>query len=225
MIRSWIFLPRRFALELGADDLVDVEEAVLLEADLDERRLHPGQDVVDDAEVDVPGDRAALGPLEVDLGDAVVLEDRDALLADVDRDEELALRRRAAAPRRRRLALPLAATGALRPSAARASAVGSPAFCFGARSSGGASAASLRRLGCGAGLAAPLSASAPATAALARRRCRRPVGASSASVGLLGGERLRRCRDLLRCCGGLCRLRRPCVVETETRAMPQCLLV
>ena len=79
------------ALELGHDDLVDVEEAVLLEADLDERRLHPGQDVVDGAEVDVPGDRAALGPLEVDLGDAVVLDDGDALLADVDGDQELAL--------------------------------------------------------------------------------------------------------------------------------------
>ena len=80
------------ALELGADDLVDVQEPVLLEADLDERGLHPGKHVVDDAEVDVPGDRAPLRALEVDLGDAVVLEDRDALLADVDRDEQLALR-------------------------------------------------------------------------------------------------------------------------------------
>ena len=51
----------------------------------------PGQDVVDRAEVDVAGDRAALRPLEVDLGDAVVLEDRDALLADVDGDQQLAL--------------------------------------------------------------------------------------------------------------------------------------
>ena len=42
----------------------------------------------------LPGDRAALGPLEVDLGDAVVLEHGDALLADVDRDEQLALRGR-----------------------------------------------------------------------------------------------------------------------------------
>src|SRR5262249_57428399 len=80
------------ALELGADDLVDVEEPVLLEADLDERRLHAGQDVVDDAEVDVARDRAALGPLEVDLGDLVVLEDGDALLTGLDRDEQLALR-------------------------------------------------------------------------------------------------------------------------------------
>ena len=79
------------ALELGADDLVDVEEPVLLEPDLDERRLHPRQHVVDDAEVDVAGDRTALGPLEIDLGDLVVLEHGDALLARVDRDQQLAL--------------------------------------------------------------------------------------------------------------------------------------
>ena len=90
------------ALELGADDLVDVEEAVLLEADLDERGLHPRQDVVDRAEVDVPGDRTALGALEIDLGDLVVLDDRDALLAGVDRDEELALRLRQRRALRRR---------------------------------------------------------------------------------------------------------------------------
>ena len=86
------------ALELGHDDLVDVEEAVLLEPDLDERCLHPGQDVVDDAEVDVAGDRAPLGPLEVDLGDAIVLDHGDALLADVDRDQQLALRGRQRRP-------------------------------------------------------------------------------------------------------------------------------
>src|SRR5204863_3682800 len=68
--------------------------AVLLEADLDERGLHAGQDVVDRAEIDVARDRALVGPLEVDLGDAVVLQDRDALLADVDGDEELTLRGR-----------------------------------------------------------------------------------------------------------------------------------
>ena len=89
------------ALELGADDLVDEQEPVLLEADLDERGLHAGQDVVDDAEVDVPGDRPALRPLEVDLGDLVVLEDGDALLAGVDRDEQLALRLRQRRPLRR----------------------------------------------------------------------------------------------------------------------------
>jgi hypothetical protein len=96
------------ALELGADDLVDVQEAVLLEADLDERGLHAREHVVDRAEVDVAGDRAALRPLEVHLGDAVVLEHGDALLADVDRDEQLALRRG-----ERRAARRLAAAAAL----------------------------------------------------------------------------------------------------------------
>ena len=81
-------------LELRDHDLVDVQEAVLLEPDLDERRLHPREDVVDDAEVDVAGDRAALRPLEVHLGDLLVLEHRDALLTDVDRDDQLTLGRR-----------------------------------------------------------------------------------------------------------------------------------
>jgi hypothetical protein len=91
-------------LELRADDLVDVEEAVLLEADLDERGLHPGQDVVDAAQVDVARDRAALGPLEIDLRDLPVLEDGDVALADVDGDDQLAL-----GGRQRRAALRLAA--------------------------------------------------------------------------------------------------------------------
>ena len=72
------------AFELGADDLVDVEEAVFLETDLDECSLHTRQNVVDRPEVDVSGDRPVTGPLEVDLGDAIVLEDGDALLARVD---------------------------------------------------------------------------------------------------------------------------------------------
>src|SRR5205085_7946845 len=46
-------LPVAAALQLRDDDLVHVEEAVLLQADLDERGLHPGQDVVNDALVDV----------------------------------------------------------------------------------------------------------------------------------------------------------------------------
>ena len=105
-------LPVPLALELRHDDLVDVQEPVLLEADLHERGLHPGQHVVDPADVDVPRDRAALGPLEVDLGDAVVLEEGNALLTDVDRDEKLALRlgERCSA---RHLPAPLAAAGAL----------------------------------------------------------------------------------------------------------------
>ena len=87
------------ALELGADDLVDVEEAVLLEPDLDERRLHPRQDVVDDALVDVARDRAPSRALEVDLGHDAVLEHGDRLLRDVDGDQKLALRFRQRRPR------------------------------------------------------------------------------------------------------------------------------
>src|SRR5581483_6827965 len=94
-------LPSGAALELGADDLVDVEEAVLLEADLHERGLHAGQHVVDAAEIDVPGDRAPLRPLEVDL-------------ADLDRDDQLALRlRQRSAARRLPPAGPLAAAALL----------------------------------------------------------------------------------------------------------------
>src|SRR5262249_4481664 len=51
------------------DDLVDVEEAVSLQADVDERRLHPGQDVVDLPLVDVADDRATAAALDVELGD------------------------------------------------------------------------------------------------------------------------------------------------------------
>jgi len=84
----------RLALELGRDDLVDVEETVLLEADLDEGGLHPRQHVVDRPEVDVPGDRPALGALEIHLGHAIVFEDCDPLLADVHGHEQLSLRLR-----------------------------------------------------------------------------------------------------------------------------------
>ena len=73
--------------QLRADDLVDVEEAVLLEADLDERGLHAREDVVDDALVDVAGDRAPTRAFEVHLGHAVVFEHGDRLLGDVHGDE------------------------------------------------------------------------------------------------------------------------------------------
>ena len=51
----------------------------------------PGQDVVDDALVDVAGDRAAARALDVDLATLAVLDDGDARLADLDRDEDLLL--------------------------------------------------------------------------------------------------------------------------------------
>ena len=63
--------PRLHLLDARQHDLVDVQEAVLVEADVDERGLQAGQDVVDLALVDVADDRAAAAALEVELRDAV----------------------------------------------------------------------------------------------------------------------------------------------------------
>ena len=119
----------------------------------------PGQHVVDLAEIDVAGDRALLGPLEVDLRDLVVLEHGDALLADVDGHEQLALR-----GRQRRAARRLAA-------AARRT-LGAAAFLpLGHR---------LALAGCVAGL---LLAFAPsAFAAPERPPCARSAGLSALSA-------------------------------------------
>ena len=75
------------------DDLVDVEEAVALEADVDEGGLHAGQDVVDLALVDVADDRAPAAALDVELGDVGLaafrlrLEDGDAGLSALGGDQ------------------------------------------------------------------------------------------------------------------------------------------
>ena len=75
------------------DDLVDVEEAVALEADVDEGGLHAGQDVVDLALVDVADDRAPAAALDVELGDVgfaaflLCLEDGHAGLAALGGDQ------------------------------------------------------------------------------------------------------------------------------------------
>ena len=61
----------------GVDDLRDVEERVALEPDVDEGRLHPGQDFRDPALVDVADHAALMLALDEDLDDLVVLEDGD----------------------------------------------------------------------------------------------------------------------------------------------------
>ena len=98
-------------LDAGQHDLVDVQEAVLVEADVDERGLEPDEDVVDDALVDVADDRARTAPLEVELSYAVAaprvgatagpplrgagrtggLQQRNAGLAAIDADQDLFL--------------------------------------------------------------------------------------------------------------------------------------
>ena len=72
-------------------DVGDVEEGVLLEADVDEGGLHPRQDPRHASLVDVSDDAALLAALDLHLGDAAVLEDGDAGLAVVGGDEELFL--------------------------------------------------------------------------------------------------------------------------------------
>src|SRR3954465_2819650 len=54
--------------DAGDGDLGDVQEAVLGEADVDERGLQPGQDVVDLALVDVADDGSVAAPLEAERG-------------------------------------------------------------------------------------------------------------------------------------------------------------
>ena len=56
----------------------DVQEARLLQADVDERRLHPGQHARDLAFVDVAGKAAMLLAFEIELGQRAVFEQRDA---------------------------------------------------------------------------------------------------------------------------------------------------
>ncbi len=58
-------------LDAGQHDLIDVQEPVLLEADVHERRLQPGQHVVDLALVDVAHDRAPSAALYVELSYAI----------------------------------------------------------------------------------------------------------------------------------------------------------
>ncbi len=81
--------PRRASHIIRYHDLVDVEERVLLQPDVNERRLHPREDVSDLAEVDV-ADHATLRTLDVQLNQATVLKDRHTGLVRIVRDEHLA---------------------------------------------------------------------------------------------------------------------------------------
>ena len=94
-------------LDAREDDVVRVEEAVLVEADVHERGLEAGQDVVDLALVDVSDDRAVALALDVELGNAPIVlaltlllpltsgggalrfQDGDSGFASVHRDEQL----------------------------------------------------------------------------------------------------------------------------------------
>ena len=83
--------PRLELLELleRVDDVGDVEEAVALEAEVDEGRLHAGQDLGDPALVDVADDAALPLALDEDFGDLVVLEDGHHRFVAVRGDDHL----------------------------------------------------------------------------------------------------------------------------------------
>src|SRR5262249_36770467 len=74
--------------EVG-DEIARVEEGVLGQADVDERGLHPGQDVGYDALIDVPDDGALAAALDEELGKHAAVEDGDARLADSRIDDNL----------------------------------------------------------------------------------------------------------------------------------------
>jgi len=74
-------------VQLGEDDLGDVEEAVLGQADVDEGRFHAREDGVDPSLVDVADDRSAASPLDVRLRKLAAFDDRDPHLLRVRADQ------------------------------------------------------------------------------------------------------------------------------------------
>ncbi len=65
-----------------------VEEGVLGEPDVDERRLHARQDVRHDALVDAAHDRAVAMPLEIELGEEVTFLDCDPRFGEARIDDD-----------------------------------------------------------------------------------------------------------------------------------------
>ena len=79
------------AVELleGGDDVGDVEEAVALETEVNERRLHAGQHLRHPALVEIADDAALTLALDEHLGDQIVLEDRDPRFVGARGDDHL----------------------------------------------------------------------------------------------------------------------------------------
>jgi hypothetical protein len=71
---SEIFLRRRAVAPAGDDHVAHLQEPVLGGAEVDERGVDGGQDVVDLGLVDVAGDGAGAAPLDVGLDGASLLE-------------------------------------------------------------------------------------------------------------------------------------------------------
>jgi hypothetical protein len=71
------------------DEVAGVEEGVLGQADVDERGLHPGENVRYDALVDVPDDGAVAAALDEQLGEDAAVEHGDARFADSGVDDDV----------------------------------------------------------------------------------------------------------------------------------------
>jgi hypothetical protein len=84
-------LVRLEAIELleRRDDVRDVEKAVAFETEINERRLHAGEHFRYPALVQIAHDAARAFPLDEDLGDLIVLEDRDPCLVGARGDDHL----------------------------------------------------------------------------------------------------------------------------------------
>ena len=77
-----------FKLFFFVEEVGDVEERIAFEPDVDESRLHAGQDAHHASFVNVADDALMLfSTLDVELGDLVVFNDRDLLFASVDAND------------------------------------------------------------------------------------------------------------------------------------------
>ncbi len=72
----------------GAADVRDVQVGALLEADVDEGGLHPGEHALDPTLVDVARDATLALPLDVELAEIPVLHERDPRLGAVCVDDD-----------------------------------------------------------------------------------------------------------------------------------------
>src|SRR5262249_56326555 len=91
LVSVWCVLDRRELLTALSDVggvIPGVEERVLVETDVDERRLHSGQDVRHHTFIDAPDDGTAAMPLEIELGEEMTFLDRHARLQEVGVDHD-----------------------------------------------------------------------------------------------------------------------------------------
>ena len=63
--------------ERGPEGVLDVQEPIALQSEIDERRLHSGEDVPHPPEIDVAGDPPGRGALDLELDEMLVLDQRD----------------------------------------------------------------------------------------------------------------------------------------------------